>query len=154
MGQDLLGAKAPLVAGRLEGADAGLGEWRRLPLALVLGEQGEGVGPDSLGAGYGVLHPAGRTDVGSDKFHLISSARLLGAPASRGVATLDGAPLCPSPPLAPNRDCRWWQWKRRPQAHPWPCSPSATKVLPVVAFNPVAAVSLRGIEGSVCPLEY
>ncbi|MNC22964.1 hypothetical protein D3C75_709720 [compost metagenome] len=75
MGQDLFGAKAPLVASLLEGADAGLRQRRRLPLALILGEQGEGVGPDSLGTGYGVLHPAGRTDVGADKFHLVSSAR-------------------------------------------------------------------------------
>ncbi|MNP36142.1 hypothetical protein D3C76_1295080 [compost metagenome] len=74
VGQDLLGAKARLVAGLFEGANAGLGERRRLPLALVLGEQGEGIGPDGLRAGDGVFHPAGGTDVGSDKFHNISSA--------------------------------------------------------------------------------
>ena len=75
VGQDLLRQKTGLVTSRLEGTDGGIRQGGGLPLTLILGKEGKRVGPDGLGAGDGILHPAGRTDVGSDIFHTISSIR-------------------------------------------------------------------------------
>ena len=59
------------------------------PLALVLGEEGEGPGTDLLGIQRGVLHAAGGADVGSYKFHSMFSLCCYST-GSRAVSTAAG----------------------------------------------------------------
>ncbi|EWH00168.1 hypothetical protein Q427_20700 [Halomonas sp. BC04] len=72
VGKDLLGAEAMFPAGAAKGLDGSLFEGLGSPLALVLGEQGEGVGADLDGTKHGLVGTAGGADVGTQVFHLAS----------------------------------------------------------------------------------
>ena len=50
----------------LEGLDAFIAQRLGMPLALVLGEQGEGLGADGLGIEWGVLDTTGGGYMGTD----------------------------------------------------------------------------------------
>ena len=70
VGQDLCRGVASLLTGAAEGFDLLGLQGGCDPLALVLGEQGEGRGPDGTGVCGGVLDPACSTYVGSEVFHV------------------------------------------------------------------------------------
>ena len=69
VGQDLCGGVAAFVAGAAEGVDFGGRQGFGHPLSLVLGEEGESVGPDGAGIPGCVVDPARCADMCSEVFH-------------------------------------------------------------------------------------
>ena len=90
--QDLRRCDAATLAAAAKRTDLGLGQRLGLPLPLVLGEEGEGVGADLLRTQRRLLHAAGGADMGANVLH--SSDSRSGLPCWPCGGTRNCSRLC------------------------------------------------------------
>src|SRR5690242_20631028 len=81
--------------------DARFGERFRFPLALILGEKGERLSPDSAGVQRSIFHTASGAHMGADAFHGVSTRVV---PAERFLQKRSAGTTHFSAPLFPYSD--------------------------------------------------